>query len=35
MSRYERLNQDDFYDQAITENRSHKKAEAGNESLYV
>ena len=35
MIRYERLNQDDFYDQAILKNRPHSKAEAGNGSLYV
>ena len=35
MIRYEILNQDDFYDQAIPENRPHSKAEAGNGSLYV
>jgi hypothetical protein len=35
MSRYERLNQDDFYDLAKPENRPHSKAEAGNGSLYV
>ena len=35
MIRYERLNQDDFYDQAILKNQPHSKAEAGNRSLYV
>ena len=35
MIRYERLNQDDFYDQAILKNRPHSKAKSGNGSLYV
>ena len=35
MNRCERLQQDDFYDQAIPENRPHTKADLGEGSLYV